>query len=124
MINIDELYTDYLSGEVFEKIQEIIGEGVYEDNFQRLDLINYGLYVHPCFIRAEEIATERDLYIDLEWYFDDIFTSVETDDVKVQNAIQGLTELAWKEITSENYFVNKVFLNLDAEVLQVLSAIY
>ena len=120
-MEMKQLFLDYLSGEVFENL-ELSGVDIYGDNFQQLDLMTQ-LYEHSDFKQAEKIAKDLDLYIDLDFYWGDIFARVETDDNEIQDLIQDLVAFAYETVMSEEFF-NSLLGKLDTEVTKALSKIY
>ena len=127
-IDMDMLYTDYLSGEVFEKVLNEVGYDEFLESYQfelenNLDLM-LNLYEHSDFKQAEKIAKDLDLYIDLDFYWGDIFTRVETDDNEIADLIQDLVAFAYDEVQTEEYFKNVVIPSLDETIVKVLSKIY
>lgn len=127
-IDMDMLYTDYLTGEVFEKVLNEVGYDEFLESYQfelenNLDLM-LNLYEHSDFKQAEKIAKDLDLYIDLDFYWGDIFTRVETDDNEIADLIQDLVAFAYDEVQTEEYFKNVVIPSLDETIVKVLSKIY
>lgn len=127
-IDMDMLYIDYLSGEVFEKVLNEVGYDEFLESYQfalenSLDLM-INLYNHECFKQGDKIARDLGLYIDLDFYWGDIFTRVETDDNEVADFIQDLVAFAYDEVQTEEYFKNVVIPSLDETIVKVLSKIY
>lgn len=127
--DVEQLYIDYLSGEVFEKVLNYVGDyDEFLESYQfelenSLDLM-LNLYEHSDFKQAEKIAKDLDLYIDLDFYWGDIFTRVETDDNEIADLIQDLVAFAYDEVQTEEYFKNVVIPSLDETIVKVLSKIY
>ena len=127
-IDMDMLYTDYLTGEVFEKVLNEVGYDEFQESYEfelenSLDLM-LNLYEHSDFKQAEKIAKDLDLYIELDFYWGDIFARVETDNNEIADLIQDLVAFAYDEVQTEEYFKNVVIPSLDETIVKVLSKIY
>lgn len=73
-IDINELYVDYLSGQIFEKLENV-GIDVYDyELYEEFSLINQ-LYGHKLFRIAEEKCKKNNEHLEIEFYFDDIFVN-------------------------------------------------
>ena len=122
--DMDMLYNDYLTGEVFEKVLNEVGYDEFlEYQFvleNSLD-ITLNLYDHELYQRAEWIAKENNQYLDYDFWYDDIFADC---DLKNYELIQDLLDTAWTEVRSEEYFKQQIVGELDEELLKVLSKIY
>ena len=127
-IDMDMLYTDYVTGEVFEKVLNEVGYDEFQESYQfalenSLDLM-VNLYNHECFKRAEELARDNDTFIELDFYWSNIFTRINTSDDTLADFIQDLVAFAYDEVQTEEYFKNVVIPSLDETIVKVLSKIY
>lgn len=125
-IDMDMLYIDYLSGEVFEKVlNEVGGYDEFLESYQfelknSLDLM-LNLYDHELYQRAEWIAKQDNQYLDYDFWYDDIFADC---DLKNYELIQDLLDTAWTEVRSEEYFKQQIVGGLDEDLLKILGRIY
>lgn len=124
-IDMDMLYTDYVTGEVFEKVLNEVGYDEFQESYEfelenSLDLM-LNLYDHELYQRAEWIAKQNNQYLDYDFWYDDIFVDC---DLKDYELIQDLIDTAWTEVRSEEYFKKIVIPSLDETIVKVLSKIY
>ena len=124
-IDMDMLYTDYVTGEVFEKVLNEVGYDEFQESYEfelenSLDLM-LNLYDHELYQRAEWIAKQNNQYLDYDFWYDDIFVDC---DLKDYELIQALIDTAWTEVRSEEYFKKIVIPSLDETIVKVLSKIY
>ena len=123
-IDMDMLYTDYITGEVFEKVLNEVGYDEFQESQfaleNSLDLM-LNLYDHELYQRAEWIAKQNNQYLDYDFWYDDIFVDC---DLKDYELIQDLIDTAWTEVRSEEYFKKIVIPSLDETIVKVLSKIY
>ena len=96
-IDLDMLYNEYVSGEIAETTE-------FEEfcAYVQFDM-------HPLTQKAYELAREKGMFLELDFYFDDVFTSLSSIDgselpfdEQFDDEIQELISRSWTEV--HNYF--------------------
>lgn len=118
-IDINELYLDYLSGQIFENLENV-GIDVYDEVYDEFSLINQ-LYEHKLFRIAEEKCKKNNESLEIEFYFNDVFVNC---DLKNYDILQELVDTAYSEVKTKEYFLENVLSKVDEEIAKVLLMIY